>query len=147
MTMSRPNSRITRPTPSQFRIKRAMLSSILCHPKEERREFPNPPLICPRHNHDAPWHSCKVWSGNLLWLMTSYNRISGWSLIRQNPMAIRVFDCRTANDPTSAQDKRKSSERVYRFEISRGYRLVTFPSLRQLDNCAVLPQSRERGGD
>ena len=40
MTISQPNSRITRPTPSQFRIKRAMLPSIPGYPKEERRELP-----------------------------------------------------------------------------------------------------------
>jgi hypothetical protein len=73
---------------------------------------PNPPLINLRHNHNAPWHSYEVWSGNLVWLMNRASGLADDRLIRQNPMAIRVFCCRTANDPTSAQDKRESSERV-----------------------------------
>jgi hypothetical protein len=36
-------------------------------PEERAVGVPNPPLINPRHNHNAPWHSYEVWSGNLVW--------------------------------------------------------------------------------
>jgi hypothetical protein len=35
---------------------------------------PNPPLISPRHNHKAPWHTYGVWGGKLVQLIKGHNR-------------------------------------------------------------------------
>jgi hypothetical protein len=43
--------------------------------REQHRE--DPPLISPRHNHKAPWHTYGVRAGNLVRWMSTYNRSGG----------------------------------------------------------------------
>jgi len=87
ITMSRLNSRIVRPTPSQFRIKRAITFNRML-PEGKRREFPIPPLIV-QGTPKAPWHSYGVCAG--IWFYWWKHTIGPADdcLIRRNLMSLR----------------------------------------------------------